>query len=413
MSRKSLTTVFVGLFMFMVPFIAFAEGIRLQKDVLLGYPILTPEDLPDEVTFTLYDSKTATKPLGSQTYARGQYTVDFEFSKSDGISGGDVARIRAEFTNILNLKGDQESVQPKEIWAALEVGGTEVGNRTKVSDETLVQLLLSSDASIATYLTLVYEGEGNPIATIYKDLPISSLSSEGSGASLSNYFTAVAAGSSGGTIEGNADTRAVADWTLGSESSAYYTAGKVGIGTSSPERALHINSGNQNNAAWFVSTDANVNFLMKDSNSVVGAAIGASGDKLVMKTNAADRITILSDGKVGINTGAPTYELAVNGTIRCKELIVDTNWSDFVFEEDYKLPRLDEIEEYILLNKHLPGIPTEAEVKERGVSVGDISSKLLQKIEELTLYVIDIKKENEALKAKLLNLENRLGKARD
>ena len=90
------------------------------------------------------------------------------------------------------LKENRSS--PRKIWAALEVGGAEIGDRSKVSDETLVQLLLASDASIATYLTLVYEGDDNPITTIYKNLPISSLSSDGSGSSLSKYFSAVAAG---------------------------------------------------------------------------------------------------------------------------------------------------------------------------------------------------------------------------
>ena len=78
---------------------------------------------------------------------------------------------------------------------------------------------------------------------------------------------------------------------------------------------------------------------------------------------------------------------------------VNTGWADFVFEDDYALPSLSEVERHIALNKHLPGIPSAAEVEAEGVALGDISSKLLQKIEELTLYVIAQEKRIEALEA--------------
>jgi hypothetical protein len=100
-------------------------------------------------------------------------------------------------------------------------------------------------------------------------------------------------------------------------------------------------------------------------------------------------------GFVGINTENPTFPLTVNGTIRSKKVIVDTGWSDFVFEDDYKLMPLHEVEAFIKTNRHLPEIPSAGEVEENGVSLGEISASLLQKIEELTLYVIDLKKENE------------------
>ena len=105
------------------------------------------------------------------------------------------------------------------------------------------------------------------------------------------------------------------------------------------------------------------------------------------------------------------YKLAVNGTIRAKEIIVDTGWSDFVFQNGYSLPSLSEVEKFISANKHLPGIPTEAEVKKDGITLGNISSKLLQKIEELTLYVIDLEKKNDLLKAKLTVIQRHLNKA--
>ena len=103
---------------------------------------------------------------------------------------------------------------------------------------------------------------------------------------------------------------------------------------------------------------------------------------------------------VGIGTpNTSGYRLAVNGNIRAKEIRVNTGWSDFVFEEDYSLPTLSEVESHIKAHKHLPDIPSAAEVEAEGVELGVISSKLLQKVEELTLYVIDQEKRIAALEA--------------
>nr|WP_320120074.1 hypothetical protein [uncultured Marinifilum sp.] len=113
-------------------------------------------------------------------------------------------------------------------------------------------------------------------------------------------------------------------------------------------------------------------------------------------------------GHLGILTPASDYPLDVNGTIRAKEIKVEADWADFVFEEDYQLMPLSELEEFIEQNGHLPEIPTEKEVKEKGISVGEMNTKLLQKIEELTLYVIQLKKENQEQSEINENLTNRL-----
>nr|WP_320120076.1 hypothetical protein [uncultured Marinifilum sp.] len=95
-------------------------------------------------------------------------------------------------------------------------------------------------------------------------------------------------------------------------------------------------------------------------------------------------------GQLGIGTSDfENSKLAVNGTIRAKEIKVETNWADFVFEEGYQLMKLSELENFINENGHLPEIPTEEEVEENGISLGEMNSKLLQKVEELTLYIID------------------------
>lgn len=101
-----------------------------------------------------------------------------------------------------------------------------------------------------------------------------------------------------------------------------------------------------------------------------------------------ERMRISPYGDVGIGTSEPRNKLDVVGTIRATEVKVETGWADFVFDKDYQLPTLQEVEKHINLHKHLPDIPSEKEVKEKGVSLGEMQAKLLQKIEELTLYVI-------------------------
>jgi hypothetical protein len=100
--------------------------------------------------------------------------------------------------------------------------------------------------------------------------------------------------------------------------------------------------------------------------------------------------------------------LSVNGTIGTKDVIVtNTGWSDYVFRPGYRLRPLSEVNAYIQANHHLPDIPTEAEVKQKGVSVGEMQAKLLAKVEELTLHMIQREKENQELRERITRLETR------
>jgi hypothetical protein len=118
-----------------------------------------------------------------------------------------------------------------------------------------------------------------------------------------------------------------------------------------------------------------------------------------------EAMRIESSGSVGIGTGSDgtgTHKLAVEGSIGAREIKVEaTGWSDFVFSNDYNLPSLEEVEKYITENNHLPEIPSEAEVLEDGINLGEMNAKLLQKIEELTLYLIEQNKRIITLEEKL------------
>ena len=100
------------------------------------------------------------------------------------------------------------------------------------------------------------------------------------------------------------------------------------------------------------------------------------------------------NGSIGIGTTNPgSYKLAVNGTIAATAIkVTQTGWADFVFDDDYKLRPLSEVENYINQNKHLPGVPSAKEVTANGIDLGDNQAVLLKKIEELTLYSIEQEK---------------------
>ena len=119
-------------------------------------------------------------------------------------------------------------------------------------------------------------------------------------------------------------------------------------------------------------------------------------------TQAQSRLVIRGDGNVGIGTDNPQYKLDVKGEIRATKMRVESidNFADFVFADDYKLRPLSEVKSHIDSYGHLPEIPTAAEVKENGIELAEMQVKLLQKIEELTLYIIEQDKRIEELENK-------------
>jgi hypothetical protein len=133
---------------------------------------------------------------------------------------------------------------------------------------------------------------------------------------------------------------------------------------------------------------------------------------MVFRMGVTEKMRLSRAGNLSIGTTKGTYKLNVKGTIGCGEVIVEdvTDWPDFVFEDDYQLMSLKDLENYIKEYKHLPEIPTTAEVEENGISVGEMNAKLLQKVEELTLYTIQQQEIIEALKENLEAQNKRIEK---
>jgi Asp-tRNA(Asn)/Glu-tRNA(Gln) amidotransferase B subunit len=106
-------------------------------------------------------------------------------------------------------------------------------------------------------------------------------------------------------------------------------------------------------------------------------------------------------GRIGVGTDSPLSKFAVDGEIRATKVRVkgNINLPDYVFEEDYDLRSIETLDAYIKQHKHLPDVPSAQEVEVAGLSLGDMDAVLLKKIEELTLYIIELKKEIEQIKS--------------
>ncbi len=179
-----------------------------------------------------------------------------------------------------------------------------------------------------------------------------------------------------------------------------HVTGKLGVGTTSPATQLHVNGALRVSSSYgyltVSSTDANYMrfntnlpaFYFNKPLYLQNTVVRGTGRALIFYTNTNTQNLTLLDNRVGIGTQNPQYLLDVKGTIRAKEILVETTGADFVFADDYQLRPLSEVEAFITENKHLPEIQSAQEMQENGVSVSELQTKLLQKIEELTLYLI-------------------------
>ena len=119
-------------------------------------------------------------------------------------------------------------------------------------------------------------------------------------------------------------------------------------------------------------------------------------------TATASNDLILGNGQnVGIGTFTPDFALDVCGSIRSKEVRVASGWCDYVFDKKFQLPSVYQVEQYIQRYNHLPEIPAAEEIQSDGLKLGEISTAMMKKIEELTLYVIDLQHQVDDLKKQI------------
>lgn len=131
------------------------------------------------------------------------------------------------------------------------------------------------------------------------------------------------------------------------------------------------------------------NFIIKNGQTIVNGQGLPSGSDVFIVTNDPNNI----------NSTNTNFKVKSDGLVYSRELNVQlTNFPDYVFHKNYKLMNLDNLENYISANKHLPNVPSAAEIEKNGANIGELCKIQMEKIEELTLYIIELKKEVEKLK---------------
>ncbi|SFD51398.1 hypothetical protein SAMN05518672_102253 [Chitinophaga sp. CF118] len=189
------------------------------------------------------------------------------------------------------------------------------------------------------------------------------------------------------------------------------SGGNVGIGNIAPVEKLDVTGNLHVSGRIYSDNDQfNTDGGLELGSPITGAAAFPYIDFHYGTGTPQDynvRIHNYTDNSLAIFTPSSADALLrVIGNIVAKKLrITQTPWADFVFADDYKLPPLMEVENYIKSNKHLPEIPTTKEVEKDGIDVGEMNKKLLQKVEELTLYLIQQQKINEEQNKRINQLE--------
>jgi len=215
--------------------------------------------------------------------------------------------------------------------------------------------------------------------------------------------------------------------------------GNAGFGTNSPTQKLHVAGNAFVSSKLGVAVQPNNNFDITSGRMILGTEYPGSNPSAwstsgyleinntaqygyAMRVLSKDPYTkvfashlvnsagtpqevfyINANGSTTIGLRKPTGHsdamLSVDGKIVAQSIYCrpNTEWADYVFESNYKLKPLSEVEQFVKVNKHLPEVPSAKEVEDKGVNVGDMNAVLLKKIEELTLYMIELEKKNEKL----------------
>ncbi|GAA3773379.1 hypothetical protein [Flavobacterium ginsengiterrae] len=205
----------------------------------------------------------------------------------------------------------------------------------------------------------------------------------------------------------------------------FSSLGNLGIGTGNPLARLEVNNGSilvrnssnvDNESTIMIAHSINIANIDTFGTSIKTITQSGGSNTYGMQfftqesylTGQTEKLRILGNGNVGIGVLNPKNKLDVKGVIHSQEVKVDMlNWSDFVFKKEYNLPTLEQVEKHITEKGYLENIPSEEEVLKNGINLGEMNAKLLQKIEELTLYMIEQNKSIANLKKEVDNLKNK------
>lgn len=198
------------------------------------------------------------------------------------------------------------------------------------------------------------------------------------------------------------------------------TFNNVAIGTDYPAYGTQIKvnfpgyTGGWSRAYFITNETGSQSFFSIGSTGYATNGVSSVTSNFIGKDATTKYMTFLPNGNIGIGTINPTSKLTVAGNINSREVKVTVDaGADFVFENNYNLPSLEFVDKFIKENKHLPEIASAKEMQKDGINLSEMNIKLLQKIEEMTLYMIEIKKENQEMKKeneKMIDLEKRLKK---
>jgi hypothetical protein len=200
-------------------------------------------------------------------------------------------------------------------------------------------------------------------------------------------------------------------WSNGS-TTAFLKSEGLGISTNAPLTKLHIAGGQDagfgaNSNGYIMNGPATGTNMLIDNNELLVRNNGRKADMFLQADSGNVILCSAEQGAVGIGvtTGASIpagFLLAVDGKIISEELKVQLsgNWPDYVFDKKYNLLSFDALRNYIQTHKHLPNIPSAEEVKKNGIEVGDMQKKMMEKIEELTLYVLELERKVARLEQK-------------
>ena len=190
-------------------------------------------------------------------------------------------------------------------------------------------------------------------------------------------------------------------------------SGHLGIGTTSPHQILDINGGigfanhNSQDKTLYSPIDGVLEWMTNNAAGQHGFAISHQGERIFyFNTNGQ---SYFNGGNVGIGTITPDEKLTVKGKIHAEEVRVDLSvpGPDYVFEKQYQLTPLAEIQKYISVNKHLPEVPSAKEMESNGINLSEMNMLLLKKVEELTLHLIQ---QEETIKQEVIQLKNKIAK---